>query len=108
MLRTDNQKLKVRDAWTWVQNNFNLRFGTESTKDALRKKFSYLRTKNRTKAVLEKEEKNKKKTAKTFAEFQRFNSKTGGGPGIDPPNEDGEDQPHEDLLPFDVEESLKV
>ena len=60
VLKTDNQKLKVRDAWTWVQNHFNLRFGTESTKDALRKKFSYLRTKNRTKAVLEKEEKNKK------------------------------------------------
>ena len=26
VLRSDNQKLKVRDAWTWVHGNFNLRF----------------------------------------------------------------------------------
>ena len=61
VLRTDNQKLKVKDAWTWVHNNFNLRFGTEFSKDVQRKKFSYLQTKNRSKAVTEKEEKNYKK-----------------------------------------------
>ena len=33
VLKTDNQKLKVRDAWTWVTNNFNLRFGTQITKE---------------------------------------------------------------------------
>ena len=71
------------------------------------KKFSYLRTKDRSKAVSEKEKENKK-TAKTLAEFRRINNKTGGGPGIDPPDEDGEDQPHDDLLPFEVEEILKV
>ena len=107
VLRSDNQKLKVRDAWTWVHDNFNRRFGTQIPRDILRKKFYYLRTKDRSKAVSEKEKENKK-TAKTLAEFRRINNKTGGGPGIDPPDEDGEDQPHEDLLPFEVEESLKV
>ena len=43
VLRSDNQKLKVRDAWTWVHNSFNRRFGTQIPKDILRKKFSYLR-----------------------------------------------------------------
>ena len=62
VLRADNQKLKVRDAWTWVHNNYNLRFGTQFSKDVLRKQFSYLRTKNRSKVVTEKEEKNKKLT----------------------------------------------
>ena len=98
----------MKDAWTWVHNNINLRFGTQFYKEILRKKFSYLRKQIDPKLSQKKKKQNKKKTAKTFAEFQRFNSKTGGGPGIDPPNEDGEDQPHEDLLPFDVEESLKV
>ena len=107
VLRSDNQKLKVRDAWTWVHDNFNRRFGTQIPRDILRKKFYYLRTKDRSKAVSEKEKENKK-TAKTLAEFRRINNKTGGGPGIDPLDEDGEDQPHDDLLPFEVEESLKV
>ena len=107
VLKTDNQKLKVRDAWTWVTNNFNLRFGTQITKEFLRKKYSYLRTKTRTKAVFEREQENKR-TAKTFAEFRRVNNQTGGGPGIDPPDEDGEEQPHDDRLPIDVEDSLKV
>ena len=77
VLRSDNQKLKVRDAWTWVHNSFNRRFGTQIPRDILRKKFSYLRTKNRSKAVSEKEKENKK-TAKTLAEFRRINNKTGG------------------------------
>ena len=51
VLKSDNQKLKVRDAWTWVHRNFNLRFGTQITKEFLRKKYSYLRAKARTKAV---------------------------------------------------------
>ena len=43
VLKTDNQKLKVRDAWTWVHDTFNLRFGTQFNKEFLRKKYSYLR-----------------------------------------------------------------
>ena len=88
VLRADNQKIKVRDAWTWVHDNFNLRFGTQYDKEFLRKKYSYLRAKNRSKAVSKKEIQNKQ-TAKTFAEFRRVNNRTGGGPGIDPPDEDG-------------------
>ena len=107
VLKSDNQKLKVRDAWTWVHRNFNLRFGTQITKEFLRKKYSYLRAKARTKAVSEREVQNKR-TAKTFAQFRRVNNRTGGGPGIDPPDEDGEAEPHEDLLPMDVEDILKV
>ena len=38
VLRADNQKIKVRDAWTWVHDNFNLRFGTQYDKEFLRKK----------------------------------------------------------------------
>ena len=60
VLRSDNQKLKVRDAWTWVHDNFNRRFGTQIPRDILRKKFYYLRTKDRSKAVAEKEKENKK------------------------------------------------
>ena len=33
VLKTDNQKLKVRDAWTWVHDTFNLRFGTQFNKE---------------------------------------------------------------------------
>ena len=86
VLKSDNQKLKVRDAWTWVHGNLNLRFGTQFTKEFLRKKYSYLRAKARTKAVSEREVQNKR-TAKTFAQFRRVNNQTGGGPGIDPPDE---------------------
>ena len=107
VLKSDNQKIKVRDAWTWVQNNFNLRFGTQLSKEILRKKFYYLRSKTRAKAVSDREQE-VKKTAKTFAEFRRVNNQTGGGPGIDPPDEDGDAQPREDHLPIDVEDSLKV
>ena len=42
VLKTDNQKLKVRDAWTWIHDTFNLRFGTQFNKEFLRKKYSYL------------------------------------------------------------------
>ena len=73
----------------------------------MRKKYSCLRAKARTKAVSEREVQNKR-TAKTFAQFRRVNNRTGGGPGIDPPDEDGEAEPHEDLLPMDVEDILKV
>ena len=107
VLKTDNQKLKVRDAWTWVHDTFNFRFGTQFNKEFLRKKYSYLRAKTRSKAVSNKEVRNKQ-TAKTFAEFRRLNNRTGGGPGIDPPDEDGEAEPHDDLLPIGVEDSLKV
>ena len=41
-------------------------------------------------------------------EFRRLNNSTGGGPGVDPPDEDGEAEPHDDLLPIGVEDSLKV
>ena len=74
VLKTDNQKLKVRDAWTWVHNTFNLRFGTQFNKEFLRKKYSYLRAKTRSKAVSNKEVTNKQ-TAKTFAEFRRLNNR---------------------------------
>ena len=94
VLKTDNQKLKVRDAWTWVHDTFNLRFGTQFNKEFLMKKYSYLRAKTRSKAVSNKEVRNKQ-TAKTFAEFRRLNNRTGGGPGIDPPDEDGEAEPHD-------------
>ena len=107
VLKSDNQKLKVRDAWTWVHNNFDLCFGTQFHKEFLRKKYSYLRAKTRPKAVSEREIQNKQ-MAKTFAEFRRVNNQTGEGPGIDPPDEDGEAQTHEDLLAIDVEDSLKV
>ena len=73
----------------------------------LRKKYSYLPAKNRSKAVSKKEIENKQ-TAKAFAEFRCVNNRTGGGPGINPPDEDGEAEPHEDLLPIGVEDSLKV
>ena len=49
-----------------------------------------------------------RQTAKAFAEFRCVNNRTGGGPGIDPPDEDGEAEPHDDLLPIGVEDSLKV
>ena len=57
---------------------------------------------------MSKKEIENKQTAKTFAEFRRVNNRTGGGPGMDPPDEDGEAEPHEDLLPMGVEDSLKV
>ena len=60
VLKSDNQKIKVRDAWTWVQNNFNLRFGTQLSKEILRKKFYYLRSKTRAKAVSDREQEVKK------------------------------------------------
>ena len=38
VLRTDTQKLKLRDAWTWVHHNFNLRLGTQIPREILREK----------------------------------------------------------------------
>ena len=52
VLKSDNQILQVRNAWTWVQNNFNLRFGTQLTKEILRKKFYYLRAHNKDNSCL--------------------------------------------------------
>ena len=69
VLRKANQKIKLRDAWTFVQNKFNQKFQSDITKPVLQKKYSNMVLRRRKKAV---------------SSFEK--TKTGkGGPGILPP-----------------------
>ena len=105
VLRKANQKIKLRDAWTFVQNKFNQKFQSDITKPVLQKKYSNMVLRRRKKAVSSFE----KTRAKTMGQFCRENSKTGkGGPGILPPEFDPENPPDGDLLPLSVPDDLRV
>ena len=77
VLRKVNQKIKICDAWTFVEKKFNQKFNTKFSKRDLQKKYCNMVARRRKTAVNSLE----KTRAKTMAQFCSENSKTGrGGP----------------------------
>ena len=105
VLKKVNQKIKICDAWAFVEKKFNQKFYTKFSKRDLQKKYCNMVARRRKTAVNSLE----KTRAKTMAQFCSENSKTGrGGPGILPPEFDPENPPDGDLLPLPVENDLRV
>ena len=104
VLKNTNKRSKQRDAWTYVTNKFNEFFDTTFDNELVRKKYTYEQNKVRKKAIARVEQ----KKAKSFNEFKRVNNKTGGGPGLLPPDIDPHNPVDENFLPLPFEKELQV